>query len=661
MAERSPPPRAFAIFHLNLAYSSIATDAHEDVIERCYQPLLDLIEHHRYPFGIEVSGWTLHRIAAIAPHWLARFEQLLHAQRCELIGSGYTQLIGPLVPYDVNVWNQRLGLEAYERYLKRRPALVLVNEMAYSSSLVKLYDRAGYQAMVMDRDNVSLALGLDAAQVTKLPCYADGGEGATLPVLWSDSILFQKLQRYVHGDIRLADYLDYLRQRTAHACSPLAVYCNDAEIFDYRPGRYNEEAGLHDQGEWRRLRRLLAAIDEEGVEWLTPTEALRAQCAVQDAAPAKLTSAAYPIPVKKQAKYNISRWAVTGRDDLWLNTLCHRLHRALQNSPKKDDPEAWRRLTQLWASDLRTHIHPQRWAAARDSLATMAKALGVGLDYGANDAMPRSAQNIERCASDGLAVDVDPEGILLTVTTARVRVTLNLRRGLAIHALAFHRHGFRPVIGTIPHGYFHSIDLGADFYSGNTVVEVLTEHRRITDLEWVKPQLSVQDGVLEIAAAVDTAHGNIVKRLCLPLSGERLDLETAFPHWQRPYGTVRVGALTLLPDALCGDLTVASASGGSSLEVFKLTEPCRHSQPAAALVSCSSGLSGSTGRLRLGDGSTNIGVSWDPAACAAFPLLTHYPCSPSSLTRIHFSLGELDETYRPGGVLPSFRYTVYPD
>ncbi len=62
-----------------------------------------------------------------------------------MIGSGYCQIIGPLVPYKVNEWNQRLGIETYEQILDCRPNIVLVNEMTYSSSLVDLYKQFDLQ------------------------------------------------------------------------------------------------------------------------------------------------------------------------------------------------------------------------------------------------------------------------------------------------------------------------------------------------------------------------------------------------------------------------------------------------------------------------------------------------------------------------------------
>src|SRR5438477_329021 len=101
---RSPAPAAepvalhlFAVFHLNLAFSSIEESERSFVIERCYWPLLALAATHG-PIGIEATGYTLEEIQARDPAWVRRFRDLVQAGKAELIGSGYAQLIGPLVP-----------------------------------------------------------------------------------------------------------------------------------------------------------------------------------------------------------------------------------------------------------------------------------------------------------------------------------------------------------------------------------------------------------------------------------------------------------------------------------------------------------------------------------------------------------------------------------
>src|SRR3989338_3694174 len=128
--------QGYLIFHLNLAFSSIRTEARPDVIRKCYWPLLELAERTGIPIGIELTGWTLQQIALLDQSWVERFRQMLECRQCELIGSGWSQIIGPLVPCEVNRWNQKLGIEAYRQRLGVTPRLALVNEMAFSTGML---------------------------------------------------------------------------------------------------------------------------------------------------------------------------------------------------------------------------------------------------------------------------------------------------------------------------------------------------------------------------------------------------------------------------------------------------------------------------------------------------------------------------------------------
>ena len=44
----------------------------------------------------------------------------------EIVGSGYSQIIGPLVPYEVNIKNHQIGLNEYNKILGITPKTVLV-------------------------------------------------------------------------------------------------------------------------------------------------------------------------------------------------------------------------------------------------------------------------------------------------------------------------------------------------------------------------------------------------------------------------------------------------------------------------------------------------------------------------------------------------------
>lgn len=653
-------PQGFMIFHLNLAFSSIRTELRPQVIRQCYWPLLHLVERKGLPLGLELTGWTLAQIAELDPAWVQTFARLLREGRCELIGSGWTQMIGPLAPYEANRWNQRLGREAYQHHLGVMPDIVLVNEMAYSTGMVDVYAEAGYRGLVMDRDNVRLALGLDHAPIAATPTHAQGCADNALPVVWGDSILFQSLQRVVHGDKSMDEYLAYVRRRAERDGTVLPIYCNDAEIFDFRPGRFRTEAALGGDSEWARLEQLCERLEADlGLTWLSPSAVMNAVDQQMPHRAALLSSVAHPIPVKKQAKYNINRWTVTGRDDLALNSDCHRLCAALV-AAGSEAPDDWRALCELWASDLRTHITDERWQQALAKRTDLLRKLALSAEPGMVDT-PAWQDLAGFDAPEGIAIGRDSSGILLRLSSAHLDLTLNLRRGLSIASLAFASSGWRPVIGTLSQGYFDSIALGADFYSGGVLLESPVNRERQADLEWVRPEVALSSDQLLLRVRLPFAGGTLEKRLALDLSSERLTLGYHFDSVQRPQGTLRVGILTLLHEHLQEPIRLQCKQGGPTAESFLLDQIATHGQAASTLVSSSAGLGATDGRLTLEDAQGPLlALRWDPSRCAAVPMLTHQPASPYPFTRLKFSLAELDDTAKAGGSLRDFVLELRP-
>lgn len=656
--------QGYLIFHLNLAFSSIKTEARSDVIRKCYWPLLELAESTGIPVGIELTGWTLQQIALLDQSWVDRFQQMLAAGKCELIGSGWSQIIGPLVPYEVNRWNQKLGLDAYQQFLGVTPRIALVNEMAFSTSMVDLYADTGYDGIIMDRDNVRLAMRLDHTPLSTTPTHALGCGERSLPVLWSDSILFQRLQRVVHGDIPLSEYVEYVKQRVERDGALLPIYCNDAEIFDYRPGRFTAESRMQSEGEWERLMRVCKHLkDDIALDWLSPSQALDKNAATIRRNVARLTSASHPIPVKKQAKYNINRWAVTGRDNLWLNTACHQIHRLLVQNEEASDEESWRELCELWASDLRTHITDNRWYEASKRIDKVLCRLGQPKILFQID------DKIEGCKAfneDPLPLDMqieqDAEGILWTIKTPYIHLVLNVRRGMAIKSLSFKSHNFEPVLGTLPQGYFSSIEYGADFYSGGVIVEVPGDHSRMTDLEWVKPKISTQSSIILISAMIPLTHGFLEKTIVIDTEKENIILSYDFQQFECPLGIVRVGILTLIPESFSLPLSVGSRNGGKETEWFDLDHNFNQGQAASTLVSSSSGFGATDGCFIIKDVTTRqLVVKWNPSECAVIPMLKHQQMNGYHLTRLSFSLCELDDTTHKGGRLLPFSFELGVD
>ena len=65
-------------------------------------------------------------------------------------------------------------------------------------------------------------------------------------------------------------------------------------------------------------------------------------------------------PCKKQKKYNLARWSVTGRDDANLNSSCYRIYNKLTKA-SNNNYDDWLDLLFLWSSDHRTHLTSLKW------------------------------------------------------------------------------------------------------------------------------------------------------------------------------------------------------------------------------------------------------------------------------------------------------------
>lgn len=633
--------RLFALFHLNLAFSSIEEEQREEVIARCYWPLLRLAESHG-PVGIEATGFTLEEIAARDPAWIAKARALIAAGRVELIGSGYAQIIAPLVPARVTEENLAIGSECYERLLGKKPVLALVNEQAYSGGLVGLYLDAGYRALLMDWDNPAAHHREWPSEARFRPERALGGDGRTIALLWTNTVAFQKLQRFAHGDITLDAYLDYLRERRGADSRALCCYASDAEIFDFRPARYRTEEKLRGDSEWTKLGLAFARIAAEpGFELAAPSAILSGANLKRQ--PLRLESAACPIPVKKQRKYNLSRWAVTGRDDLAINAACERIYRGLVDA--KADRAAWRELCFLWSSDFRTHITEKRWESFRARLED-AEARWSDASFPAAP-IPRGAPLAQRH---------------IDIRTPHLSARLDRRRGLAVSSLHFTPHA-KPALGGLPHGYFDDIHVQADWYTGDCVFEAPGEHK-ITDLESCDARVWTDAESDTFAfARIDTPKGPIEKTLRFCAGRPRVEFDLTF-HWQEfGKGSLRLGHFTLLPDAFDGsELSLTTHNGGKEPETFALAgHDIDHGAPVSFLVSASHGFALSEGWAEIGDRKTRLRIEVDRATAPLLGLLAHRRVGGSLFCQVVLSALELDDTRKPSPYRPGrrrFRFSV---
>ena len=635
--------KLYTAFHLNLAYSSIEEEQRAQVVERCYWPLLRLARDLGLPLGIEAPAYTLEAAAAVDPSWLDELRMLVTDGPCEFIGAGYAQIIGPLVPARVNVENLRLGNDAYRKLLGFVPDMALVNEQAYSAGLVAQFIEAGHTAIVMEWDNPAQAHPDWRADWRYLPQVARGQDGAEIPLLWNHSLAFQKFQRYAHGEIELDEYLHYLGSHIASTSRAFPLYGSDIEVFDFRPGRYRTEAALADRVEWGRIGSLFEALlADDRFEFVPPSAVLELSGEPGAGHVLSLESAAEPVPVKKQGKYNLTRWAVTARDDLAVNTECWRAYERLSADSATSDAD-WRELCYLWSSDFRTHITEKRWTAFRERLAAFGRKVGV-VDPAAGATVVRPAPAIQP-SRESTRVD----GRFLTIRTDATTLTVNTRRGLAIESLVFPGVSDRPLVGTLPHGYYDDISLGADFYTGHLVLEP-PGAPKVTDLERVEPEVHETEDGIEVSALVATSIGPVRKKLRLVKGQPVVELTYALDWNGLPTASFRLGFVTLRPDAFDCDTLYYSCHNGGALEdrLALRGSSIDHGRPVSSLVSASGGIGVTGGVVQIGDARHSVAIEVDKACSSLIGLMTYREVRDTYFCRLAFSVFELDETCRLG-------------
>lgn len=631
-------------FHLNIAFSSIEEKDREEVIRRCYRPLLDIVERVKFPCGIEASAYTLEQIALHDPAWIGKLAALVDSGLCELIASGYSQSIGPLMPAVVNAANLSIGNRRYRELVGFTPRIVLVNEQAYSSGMISHYIDAGFEAMVMEWNNPALFNRHWDPEWRYLPQYAVDQQGRKLPVVWNNSIFFQKFQHYAHCEKELEEYLGYLVSHVSDTPRCLPIYGNDVEVFDFRPGRFHTEAHLGTESEWLRIEALLTVLQaDERFDLIMPSRTLALLDLPMAGNELSLETPAIPIPVKKQEKYNITRWAVTGRDDLGINTACRRIYQELVRRGD-ENPESWRELCYLWSSDFRTHITQKRWDAYLSRLTAAEK----NLEEWKPDAFSVTNSSIK----DSILPDhvaVFRMGRVLSIDTESIKVNLNVRRGLAIDGIWFKEICNERLLGTLPHGFYDNITLGADFYSGHLIFETPGKPK-LTDLELVEPDVgwSVADQKIVISCTVKSALGDIKKSVLIEPKTAEIEIVYGIEWRSLPVGSLRLGMITLFPNSFSREtLFFRSHNGGSEMETFYPRESnVNHGESASFLVSAKHALGMTEGMLDIGDGEKFIRISVDASQSAVIGLITYAPLNDTYFFRCALSAREMDETSR---------------
>ena len=628
----------FCFFHLNIFYSSIPEDKRKKVIEKCYWPILKLAENSDVPVGVEISGASLEVVKSLDPAWVSKFKELLRKKKCELIGSGYMQIIGPLVPAEINEHNQKFGMETYKKILGVKPDIALVNEQAYSSGLVAHYLKAGYKAIIMEWNNPYKYHPEWKREWQYYPQYAVDNHGGKIPIIWNNAIAFQKFQRYVYKEIDIDNYLNYLKEHISKEKRAFALYGNDAEIFDFRPGRFFTEAPLGKNDEWERIGRLFQKLkQDENFNLMFSSETLGLIKHPLAGKKLVLESAEQPIPVKKQEKYNATRWAITGAEDVKINTDCHRIYEYLKKS-KAENKNLWKKLCYLWGSDFRTHIEGKRFREFKKELCRLSEQIrGANKAEILKDKNPKTAKN---------AFKVTERNNLLEIESGQIKISLNRSRGLAVHKLIFKEISPEPLIGTLYHGYYDDIFFAADFYTGHTIIEYQGLPKS-TDLMKAEPAFEDNGDYFSVKTVIKMAEGYIKKEIKIYRKSNRVDINLGFNLEIKNPASVRTGIMTFMPFAFDEKtLFFRTVNGGFKSEKFLIKKDVDHAKAINSLISSSHCLGATEGWVEIGDRKKSVRIYSDKGQMYSVPMVKFQKVDDTYFLRVFHSIAETDETVK---------------
>jgi hypothetical protein len=611
-----------------MMYSSLRENQRKEVINKCYWPIFEIVKEG-IPVGIEAPALTLAIISKLDYNWKNKLKKYILDKKIEFIGSGFSQIIGPLVPSTINKWNQRIGSYYYQNLLNIKPKIGLVNEMAFSNGILEHYILNDYKGLIMEWNNPYLS-NPNWEKNWKYSPHLYNYNNKKISIVWSNSIYFQKFQRYAHGELNLNDYIDFIKKHVSDETRYFPLYTNDVEIFNFRPGRYKTEARLNKNNEWERIIKLYKYLNKQSwCEFVFIEDIIKNFNKSSYKLGLDLTSPNRPIPVKKQEKYNINRWALTGRNDLLINTQCYQIYNLMVLLKIKNIKD-WEKICYLWSSDFRTHISTDRWSNYKREIK---KTLKKFESKNPKLMLNRHKQTIKK----------NDKYIILE--NKKFKLILNSLKGLCIKDLYFKDISKNPLIGTINHGFYEDITLCADYFSGHAVIERFANHK-ITDLN--KPEITIRKNLKNIQ--IESIHDEKLFKInrLLKLYDNQIVIHKTIKLKFIEKLAIFPFIFTFKPE--CWDfksLYIETNSGGNVLERFKLyNQKIQHAEIYSTLITSRHGFGNTEGLVIIGDENKSIKLNVDMSVSALIPKINFWQLEDTFFFRLIYSACEIDETLK---------------
>lgn len=623
----------YAIFHANLNFSLLDETEYKNVITRCYWPLMKILERNKnLKIGFELSGNTLLKIKELDFPFINKLISLIKQKKIEIIASGLEQIISPLVPYQVTFDNLDLGKKIYIKILEVSPNIAFINEQTFSDGIIDLYKEAGYGTIILDWDN--LPLESKKKTIPYQPAVLKTQNGTEIKGIFISSIAMQNFRKLIFNEINKEQYLRFLKETLKkNSLSTFPIYGDDLEIFDFKPNSLNFDLK---SGDFTSIEKIFIDLLKLKYTFVFPSEILKTKI---EASPIRTTDTNVTIRTKKQEKYNVSRWAVCGRTNSRVNTLCFRIINNLKKIRTHRRQELQKELISLFASDYRSHT-------TEDKLIDFQIKLGWLLKQTENLLKTKVSigkTNADEDFNEKEFVRVDK------IKTNSVDVRFWIQKGGVIQSLIFPQISKKPLCGTLLHGYYQTTKLSADWFTGHTIIR-LRDNLTLTDLDkmqlYAPKNLKTYKDKIPVYGFSKIGDGEIIKKYLIYVNEPRVDIEKYFMFYRLEPISFRPFNLTLMPESFdVKTMYLATVNGGKYTEEFKLKNAFIVQDEPVNIKVTSHGCQGATnGWIEIGDKEKALIVQTNLSEQYNVPLVHYEEVDNLFFGRISLTIAESDET-----------------
>ena len=141
-------------------------------------------------------------------------------------------------------------------------------------------------------------------------------------------------------------------------------------------------------------------------------------------------------------------------------------------------------------------------------------------------------------------------------------------------------------------------------------------------------------------------------------NNEQVSISYRFPAWKKIVGSVRLGIITLINQFSDNKTKISCSNGGEHKEIFNFSGEFDHTTPASTLASSSKGLGATSGKTEITNNGKSINLLWDPSECAVMPMLRNTSSHTKYLSRVFFSMKEVDDSAKFPTNIRSFSLSI---